>query len=244
MNRGLRTKAATFDLWNTLIVRPSGNIAALRARRLANAFDVPGDVMYRAVLEGHRIHEAAWRAGRCWGASGLCDLLVARLGLADDRSVLLRAIEESGFDAGERVVDGAADALSQLHSMGIPLGVVSDSGISPGRVLRRLLTAGGLMDYLVVSALAFSDEVGVPKPHPRMFQAALAGLGPNANTAATVHIGDRRATDIAGARAIGMRTVRFIGCYEDTSPGPEADVVVTKLNSLPELLSDPHPPSP
>ena len=49
--------------------------------------------------------------------------------------------------------------------------------------------------------LAFSDEVGVPKPDPAIFAKALAELGAKPERA--VHVGDLKRTDVAGARAFG-----------------------------------------
>ena len=57
-----------------------------------------------------------------------------------------------------------------------------------------------------------------------------------------VHVGDLRRTDVAGARALGMTTVRFRGVVEDDAPeegddeGPEADHVIDRLAELPALL--------
>jgi putative hydrolase of the HAD superfamily len=51
-----------------------------------------------------------------------------------------------------------------------PLGVISDTGITPGRVLRQILERNGLMDFFSVTV--FSDETGVAKPQALMFQEA------------------------------------------------------------------------
>jgi FMN phosphatase YigB (HAD superfamily) len=74
----------------------------------------------------------------------------------------------------------------------------------------------GLLEYLEVTA--FSDEVGVPKPHPRMFVTALEGLGVAASGA--VHVGDLRRSDVAGARAHGMASVRITVHNDDATPVP------------------------
>jgi FMN phosphatase YigB (HAD superfamily) len=109
---------------------------------------------------------------------------------------------------------------------------VCDTGFSPGRIVRRILSEKGMAGHLDV--LAFSDEVGVPKPDPRMFRHALDGIG--ASPASSVHVGDLRRTDIAGARDYGMGTVRFAGVYDDDSDGPEADVVISSMGELPSAL--------
>ena len=79
--------------------------------------------------------------------------------------------------------------------------------------------------------LAFSDEVGVPKPNPGIFAKALAELGSKPEE--SVHVGDLKRTDVQGARALGMGTVRVRGTHDDRADLPEADAVV---EVLPELL--------
>jgi FMN phosphatase YigB (HAD superfamily) len=68
-----------------------------------------------------------------------------------------------------------------------------------------------------------------------MFLRALDGIGVRAERAA--HVGDLRRTDIAGARATGMGTVRFRGVYDDTSDVPDADVVIEAMSELVPALS-------
>jgi putative hydrolase of the HAD superfamily len=61
---------------------------------------------------------------------------------------------------------------------------------------------------------AFSDEVGVYKPDPAIFARALTSLG-DVPADRALHVGDLRRTDIAGARAIGMTSVRYRGANDD-----------------------------
>lgn len=56
-----------------------------------------------------------------------------------------------------------------------------------------------------VDALITSEDVGVPKPDPRIFQAALAQLG--ARPAEAVLVGDNWASDVLGALGAGIRPV-------------------------------------
>jgi putative hydrolase of the HAD superfamily len=61
---------------------------------------------------------------------------------------------------------------------------------------------GPLLDAVIIS-----EEAGITKPDPRIFRLALETLGCEA--ADTVMIGDAWETDIAGARAAGIRPVWF-----------------------------------
>jgi FMN phosphatase YigB (HAD superfamily) len=120
-------------------------------------------------------------------------------------------------------------------------------------VVRQLLARHQLLDLLELTI--FSDEIGVAKPHARAFESALEGLGVAASGA--VHVGDLRRSDVAGAHAAGMGSVRFRGRHDDhdnangSSAGvidcaaagctppcarPEADQVVATYTALQALL--------
>lgn len=80
-----------------------------------------------------------------------------------------------------------------------------------------------------------SREVGVRKPHPAIFQQALATLAVAPERA--VHIGDSLEHDVAGARSAGMLAVwlnREGAGRDPSSPAPAA--VLPGLDELPRLL--------
>ncbi len=54
-------------------------------------------------------------------------------------------------------------------------------------------------------AIVYSAEVGVEKPHPEIFHAALRALELPAPE--VLHVGDRRRHDLEGAQAVGMRAL-------------------------------------
>ena len=110
--------------------------------------------------------------------------------------------------------------------------LVCDTGFTPGRSVRRLLESAGLLELLEVQV--FSDEVGVPKPDPRTFLAALEPLGVAPQKA--LHVGDLRRTDVAGAREFGMGTVRIAAHHDDKSELPEADAVAESYAEVRKLL--------
>jgi len=103
-------------------------------------------------------------------------------------------------------IEGALEAV-QAAARRCPLGIVSDTGVSPGRTLRRLLARHGFTPHF--SAMVFSDEVQVSKPQRLMFERAGAALG--VRPCDLLHIGDLDSTDICGAKAVGARTALFAG---------------------------------
>lgn len=103
-------------------------------------------------------------------------------------------------------IEGALQAVRAAAECG-PVGLISDSGISPGASLYKLLEAHGFAEYFQVCV--FSDEVGVAKPQAAMFHAARAGIG--ADFDCILHIGDLEPTDIAGALNCGATAALFAG---------------------------------
>jgi FMN phosphatase YigB (HAD superfamily) len=145
---------------------------------------------------------------------------------------LVRRFEEASHTGRVVALEGARELLAALGRSGIPCVLVCDTGLTPGRVVRVLLDRAGLLDHL--SALAFSDEVGAPKPNARLYLAALAPLGVAPEH--VMHVGDLRRTDVAGARELGMQTVRIRAVHDDRTSGPEADHVVDSHRALGALL--------
>jgi len=231
--------AVTFDLWNTLLVSPPGGINVRRAFWESviddRGLDIPPDLLQSVLEMLPARFDAEWRAGRQYRAAEAMDDAYAafgdRVGSADRRA-LAEAFDRASSELVVDVVDGAAEVLAGLAGQGVALGLVSDTSLSAGRHLRGYLMAFGLYNHL--GSLAFSDEIGVYKPEPEIFRAALAGLGVD-NPVGAIHVGDLRRTDVAGARALGMTTVRFRGVVDDEG-GPEADHVIDRLDALPALL--------
>jgi putative hydrolase of the HAD superfamily len=114
--------------------------------------------------------------------------------------------------------------LDALRARGLRIGLISNA-FTPGRFLRPALEQSGLGAR--IDAAVFSSDHGKRKPHPTIFEAALAELG--AEPGRAVFVGDRLATDIAGAKAVGMTTVQatwFLA--EEPAEGQEPDYVASQ----------------
>lgn len=112
------------------------------------------------------------------------------------------------------------------------LGVICDTGFSPGSVLREVLERCGLIPYF--DYLFFSNEHGMSKPDVRVFRHTLDKLGVRPREAA--HVGDIQRTDIAGAQAAGMAAVHFVGANDHDARASTADAVVGQFSELPTAL--------
>jgi putative hydrolase of the HAD superfamily len=100
-----------------------------------------------------------------------------------------------------RAVPGAVPLLAALAGR-VRVGVVSNNLFDEQLDKLKLC---GLEPF--VHALIVSERVGVSKPDPAIFTAALEAVGCRANEA--VMVGDSWIADIAGARAAGIRPVWF-----------------------------------
>lgn len=119
---------------------------------------------------------------------------------------LVHQFEESLMVGPPALLDGAEEAVKSLSER-YQVTLISDTMYSPGRVLRNYLNELGMLEYF--NAFLFSDEAGFSKPNPRAFQKMLQETGSGADN--SYHIGDRLNTDIAGAKAVGMKAILFTG---------------------------------
>lgn len=239
-------KAITFDFWSTLYQSKTVDYAK-RLLQLKEALEQRSSATF-----SHEQFEAAVKMARTtWSRTWAED---HRTMTADEwLAVILRELSltlglESLADIRHNMehsiladlptlVPEAKSVLADL-SRRYRLAVISDTGITPGRVLRHLLEQDDLVNYF--THLTFSDEVGRSKPHPSAFLTTLAALG--AAPAEAVHIGDLLRTDIAGAQAVGMRAVQYIGVNQDQAGGLEdgrkitPDAVIRSHEELEPLL--------
>jgi putative hydrolase of the HAD superfamily len=136
------------------------------------------------------------------------------LPLADVQDALLAAVR---FRAYPEV----PAAVERLRAAGARLAVVSNWDVSLHDVLERT-GLRGLLDAVVISA-----ELGVAKPDPAIFLAALDRLG--ATAADAMHVGDSLDADVAGARAAGLEVV-FVA--RNGARAPHGVRVVASLDGL------------
>jgi HAD superfamily hydrolase (TIGR01549 family) len=236
-------EAITFDFWHTLFREVPGAFRLYKARRrslltemvlscrevdpqeLERACKVEAESHDKVWRDEHRTLAAVERVGRI-----LNDLCVS---LPDTAIVELAThFEEGILEQPPLLVDGACEVLDQLRGH-YRLGIISDVGFSPGRVLKQVLSNHGLLNHF--DSLTFSDEAGRAKPHVEVFEhsAKLLSVEPSA----IVHVGDLERTDIVGAKQAGYHAIRFVGVtpMEDDETSI-ADFVTDDLTDIPRLV--------
>lgn len=236
----------TFDFWQTLLADTPENLERGKRLRLEGI----GSVLAQS---GHPVAPAKLEAAHAAAGQALGEVW------REYRDVSAR--EQVGFfldalspglasrlsdDQVERVVEayitpalhfpplpspGALEVVAALAGLGIKLCVISNTGRSPGVVLRKVLDRYGLLSHFTV--VTYSDEIGYRKPHPQIFRETLRLAG--SDPAQSVHVGDNPVDDVAGAKGFGMRAIHF-------SPGGSVnyfsrpDAVALHLGQLPELI--------
>jgi putative hydrolase of the HAD superfamily len=200
-----------------------GGGVEVEPKLLAASLEGVGMRWERSWSEGVHLHprEAATALAKALGAEDAAGQAVAEAFLGAGRQVNLELAPE------------IEPALEALNERGIRIGIVCDVGFSGGALLRDLLAREGLLEHF--HGWSFSDETGHYKPAPQAFEAALDSLGARPEEA--MHVGDLRRTDIAGAAALGMGTVRYRGMHDDSEEGGmEADFVIDNHLELVGLI--------
>ena len=152
--------------------------------------------------------------------------VLEQLGYQGDADALADELSRVFSDpASYRLFDDVRPALERLAGRGLKLGVISNFEPWLEEVLRR----EGVLHLF--SVLAISGVLGVAKPQPDIFHAALerAGVDPSA----AIHVGDQPENDGAAARAVGITPV-LIDRYQRLPP--EAGPRIGSLTELVELL--------
>jgi HAD superfamily hydrolase (TIGR01509 family) len=239
--------AVTFDLWLTLIFEERGSASSIRRRQLRSEYmaDVLAEMGVSVDQEavGKAFLELAGEitAGHDRGLDSRFDVwierwmkrfdpgLVDRVGSAGLKAVG-RAIDRAFVESPPHLLEGSLELLDALAERSMKTGLISNTGLTSPDAYREWFERIGLLNKL--DHISLSNDLAVAKPARKMFDLTLNALG--VPPARTLHVGDNRHTDVAGAAAVGMSTVWVrggVGSPVDTSQEP--DYIV---DSIVELL--------
>lgn len=226
-------RAAFFDLGGTLVEGPPGADAwrsAVMARIEREFGPLPwAELLYAADIRLPPAHDpyrqeterwlAEWLAarGEVWGA---------------EKIERLRRAFAAPLPATFSLSPGAKDALRWSKEHGLVVVVLTNTttrGDADVWSDCRRLGLDGLVDEVVSSY-----STGWSKPHPAMFERALAFAGVDAGAAFMV--GDQLAEDVAGAKGLGLRTVwKRSGQTQHGDARERPDAVIASLAELPAV---------
>ncbi len=130
------------------------------------------------------------------------------------------------------------EILPILCDSGVKTGIITNSA-QPMWMRDLELKAYGLLSHFIDCRLSAAD-VGYLKPHPAIFEAALACLGVRADE--VVFVGDNPEADVAGAQSIGMRAIlRIIPRAHPVPAHIEPDGTIHTFHDLLPLLDQWYP---
>jgi putative hydrolase of the HAD superfamily len=240
-------EAITFDLWGTLISETRESARKIKEARTRNLYILLQDQGYPGTLEeieaayehvGGRL-EAIWARHEDVGPEGQVQLLLEALDSAwkapQDRMLLANlewAYVSPVLKALPVLNPGAAELLSGLRGQ-YRLGLICNTGRTPGTMLKIVLQRLGILDHFDV--LTFSDVLGIRKPDPQIFHLTLEQLAVSADRA--LHVGDNPSTDVLGARQAGMWAV-LLGSSETLQAEEEGVRAIETLLALPRILAE------
>ncbi|PKB65992.1 MAG: hypothetical protein BZY81_08400 [SAR202 cluster bacterium Io17-Chloro-G4] len=225
----------TFDLWQTLLLdnRAVGSARAMvRLEGTQQALDRFGEAYeLEHIREAYR---ACYRHCRLIREEGLdisfqdqvevfvnniSDGLVERLDPVTLQEIA-RVYADSFLVHPPKPHTQALAVLRDLKAMGLGIGLISNTGMTPGALFRTFLEQHGLLSYF--DTLTFSDEVKLAKPNREIFMLTLRAMG--ASPSESIHVGDHVTNDVVGANMLGMKTVWITGFYERDDPeDPKSD---------------------
>lgn len=129
------------------------------------------------------------------------------------------AAEYAAWQPGHHLAPTTPVLLETLRDRGLKTGLISN-GFDPPDLVRVELARLGIAELLDVVVMS-GDAGGARKPDPAIFRHALDQLGVAPEHA--LMVGDSVANDIAGAKALGMKTCQALWFVADEIEEPEPD---------------------
>ena len=239
--------AVTFDLWQTLLL-DNRELGRARAQvRLEGTQEALGRAGVVYDLEHIReAYRACYRECRRIRDQNLDvsfrdqveifinNIDVGMVDRLDEETIqeIIRVYADSFFVHPPVRHSDALSVLGDVKAMGLRIGLISNTGMTPGSTFRRYLDQQGMLKYF--DTLTFSDEVKLAKPSDEIFLLTLRSLG--AAPAETVHVGDHVQTDVVGAKRCGLKTVWITGFYENENPSDPDTMPDATVDGLAEVV--------
>jgi HAD superfamily hydrolase (TIGR01509 family) len=125
-----------------------------------------------------------------------------------------------------RLYPDAIPAVHRVRATGRHVGLLTDVDEKFVRIILKAVHLAPLLDSVTTS-----EAVGVGKPNPRIFHAALAKA--KCAPGEAVLVGDSRTRDVAGAMAVGMLALHL---HRTGDPDPTADFTARTLTEAGDVL--------
>ena len=125
-----------------------------------------------------------------------------------------------------RLFPDAIPAVERARATGRHVGLLTDVDEKFVRIILEAVRLAPLLDSVTTS-----EAVGVGKPNPKIFHAALAAAG--CAPEESILVGDSRTRDVAGAKAVGMLALHL---QRMGDPDPAAGLSARTLTEAGDIL--------
>jgi len=225
-------KAVTFDLWETLLFErddDSNRRNAARCNSVAEAFNKLG-VPVSAEQASSALKQVTASLLKVWDRNddvSHIEQLELIVRFVSNGSLALKNewVEELSsayvspfFKIPPYLNPEAENVLEDLTKAGKHIGLICNTGVTPGFALKRFLESEGVLEHF--DFLAFSDEIGFRKPSIRIFHLVARKL--KVDPCNIAHVGDNLKIDVWGAKGAGFKAIHF-ACEEGRDKIAEAD---------------------
>ena len=186
---------------------------------------------YEPFVESHReLLELRGRDLREYPNRKRFEIFMEKTGLKGDDGLLEKFVRShmESLSGAMLYPKHHTEVLFYLKQKGYRLSVVSNFDHAP--TARELLRKFGIADFF--EQIIISEEVGWRKPHRKIFEFALAGLGENSSDA--IFIGDDPEADITGSSDCGIDSVWVKRKEQFTRAEPK--FIVTDLKDLRKII--------
>lgn len=228
------TSAVLFDFYGTLAAAFEAG-TAWEDVIAARGYHLDAEIrrLYSAdALDGldHSEHSHSREAYTAWERARLRDMVLACGVGPDDADALVDDLQDVWTTWKVQPYAETRDVLAKVRASGATVVICSNWDWD----LDVVVEEAGLTD--LVDAMVTSARAGARKPHPRIFEEALAvgGVGPGE----ALMVGDTWAADVEGALRVGIPAVH-VHRPDDDRPAPPLVPGVTRLPDLrgiPDLL--------
>ncbi|GAC1313332.1 MAG: HAD family hydrolase [Chloroflexota bacterium] len=237
-------EAITFDFWSTLVdgdITPERTL--VRMGHLQQALAGYGHACsledLKAAFERAmgRLSEATRDPLEDVGPPGRWAEVARELGIPEGvipYEVVETVYEDLTLDPLPAPMPHVRNAVAAVRQAGYRVGLICNTGMAGGRVLRQVLAGHGLLRFFDVTV--FSDEFGYAKPHPSIFRHTLSVLG-GVLPERALHVGDLEELDVEGARRAGVHAARYAPYLPDPVQ-TDADILVRDWRHFAAQLAD------
>jgi putative hydrolase of the HAD superfamily len=227
-------KSVSFDLWETLLTDTpelSRRQERLRLDRMEQVLVERGFAQTAERIEKayrhlwHRCHEQYWSRDEDIACRVQIEHFLEALDLdpATFDEPSLAALEEvyanAAIEVLPSIVPGAREVLGELRDRGYIIGLISNTGRTPGYALREILDHLDLASS--IDAMVFSNEHGACKPQPSIFETLRDALAVSYDE--MMFVGDNLYVDVHGAQRLGITGVHFDPPTRGTAIAPPVD---------------------